>query len=118
MSYWDELPEGTTIYTLTETGFVNACKKARGFPLSCSLAFNTRTDEVFAFTQKKQAKLKKCWQDEEPLIADKTGYDIVDLGSASRPLISGQSPNMITRIQKALERQRYQQATVIACTFH
>lgn len=114
MNYsFDKLPKGTKIYTVTKTGFENACRKASGFPISCSIAFNTITGHVFTYTQCKTAKLQKCWQDETAVVADLSGHDIIELGAAPRPIIQHQTTKMVERIQKALELQRYNRATVV-----
>lgn len=117
MNHWDQLPPGTPIYTLSETGFVNAGRKSRGFPLSCCLAFNKATGELFAYTQKKVAKLKLCWRDEEPIFADPKG-EIIDLGSATRPVLINPSPQLEKQVQDALARARYAAAHVIRHIMH
>jgi hypothetical protein len=117
MNYWDQLPQGTPIYTLSESGFTNAARKTSGFPVSCGLAFDKATGSLFAYTQRKKAILKMCWSDEEPVIAD-TRNTIIDLGSAARPILKNPSKELEVQIQDALYRGRYSPAHVIRIVMH
>lgn len=120
MSYWDNLPPEAKIYTLSDEGFDHSFRKGGRAAITCCLAFNTVTGEIFPYTACKRPPLEKCWQDEEPWVADMTGYDIVELGCALRPVIYQQAPALVDRIQTALAARRLGPAMVIPLvrTFH